>query len=82
MSQQEDRLGKLIDLALQTKKYDVLIQLCEDEELNRLVSSSGRTSFQQQIERFRHATTGQTSGSESERRGSFCDTASCVLIEE
>ena len=33
----EDKLHKLIDLALKNNSYDVLIHICENEELDRLV---------------------------------------------
>ena len=33
----EDKLHKLIDLALKNNSYDVLIHTCENEELDRLV---------------------------------------------
>ena len=33
----EDTVPKFVDLALKNNSYDVLIEICENEELNRLV---------------------------------------------
>ena len=33
----EDTVSKLVDLALKNNSYDVLIHICENEELDRLV---------------------------------------------